>query len=98
MTKDSALGLLVDLGQPRDILALMGSLPGESFDGFLLECLKTSWFFVTQAHWLSIGGLLINLSVLHHKKVTSLLRSSLLMSTHFLVILLGKNLLWLYFI
>ena len=34
MTKDGALGLLADLGQPDDILALIGSLPGESFDGF----------------------------------------------------------------
>ena len=34
MTKDGALGLPADLGQPDDILALMGSLPDESFDGF----------------------------------------------------------------
>ena len=32
--KDGALGLLADLGQPDDVLALTGSLPGESFDGF----------------------------------------------------------------
>ena len=34
MTKDGALGLPADLGQLGDVLALMGSLPGESFDGF----------------------------------------------------------------
>jgi hypothetical protein len=34
MTKDDVLGLLVNLGQPGDVLALMGSLPGKSFDGF----------------------------------------------------------------
>ena len=33
-TKDGALGLPADLGQPDDVLALTGSLPGESFDGF----------------------------------------------------------------
>ena len=33
-TKDGALGLPTDLGQPGDVLALTGSLPGESFDGF----------------------------------------------------------------
>jgi hypothetical protein len=31
MTKDGALGLPVDLGKPGDVLALTGSLPGESF-------------------------------------------------------------------
>ena len=34
MTNDGALGLPADLGQPGDILALMRSLLGESFDGF----------------------------------------------------------------
>ena len=34
MTKDDALGLPADLGQPDNVLALTGSLPGESFDGF----------------------------------------------------------------
>ena len=34
MTKDGALGLPADLGQPDDVLALTGSLLGESFDGF----------------------------------------------------------------
>jgi hypothetical protein len=33
MTKDSALGSLADLGKPGDVLALMGPLLGESFDG-----------------------------------------------------------------
>jgi hypothetical protein len=32
-TKDGALGLPADLGQPGDVLALTGSLPGECFDG-----------------------------------------------------------------
>ena len=32
--KDDAFDLPADLGQPDDVLALMGSLPGESFDGF----------------------------------------------------------------
>jgi hypothetical protein len=41
-TKDGALGLPADIGQPDDVLALTGSLPGESFEG-----LKTSRFFVT---------------------------------------------------
>ena len=34
MTKDGAIALPADLGQPDDVLALTGSLPGESFDGF----------------------------------------------------------------
>jgi hypothetical protein len=34
MTKDGTLGLPADLGQPGDVLALTGSLPGESFDDF----------------------------------------------------------------
>jgi hypothetical protein len=42
----------------------------------LLVYLKTSWFFITQVRWLSIGGLLVNLFVLHCEKVTSSLRSS----------------------
>ena len=33
-TKDGALGLPANLGQPNDVLALMGSHPGESFDVF----------------------------------------------------------------
>ena len=33
-TKNGALGLPADLGQPDDVLALTGFLPGESFDGF----------------------------------------------------------------
>ena len=33
MTKDDALGLLADLGQPGDVFALTGSPPGEGFDG-----------------------------------------------------------------
>jgi hypothetical protein len=33
-TKDSVLGLPTDLGQPSDVLALTGSLPGKSFDDF----------------------------------------------------------------
>ena len=32
--KDDALGLPADLGQPDDVLAVTGSLPGESLDGF----------------------------------------------------------------
>ena len=32
-----ALGLPADLGQPDDVLALMGSLPGESFNGFFVS-------------------------------------------------------------
>jgi hypothetical protein len=34
MTKDGALGLPADLGQPGDVLTLTGSLPDESFDDF----------------------------------------------------------------
>jgi hypothetical protein len=34
MTKDDVLGLPANLGQPGDVLALTGSLPDESFDGF----------------------------------------------------------------
>jgi hypothetical protein len=33
MTKDGALGLLADLGQPNNVLALTESLPGVSFGG-----------------------------------------------------------------
>jgi len=32
MTKDGALGLLVDLGQPNNVLVLTRSLLDESFD------------------------------------------------------------------
>jgi hypothetical protein len=42
----------------------------------LLVCLKTSRFFVTQARWLSFSGLIVNIFVLHHERVISLLRSS----------------------
>ena len=34
MTNDDALGLPANLVQPGDVLALTGSLPDESFDGF----------------------------------------------------------------
>jgi hypothetical protein len=64
MTKDGALGLSADLGQPDDILALMGPSRARAPMVSLLYCLKTSPFFVTQAHWLSFGSLLVNLSVL----------------------------------
>jgi len=40
MTKDGALGLPADLGQPADALALTGSLWGESFDGFFASLPK----------------------------------------------------------
>jgi len=40
MTKDGALGLLANLGQPDDMLALTGSLPGESFDDFFASLPK----------------------------------------------------------
>ena len=40
MTKDGALGLPADLGQPDDVLALTGSLPDESFDGFFASLPK----------------------------------------------------------
>jgi len=33
-TKDGVVGLLVDLRQPANFLALMGFLSGETFDGF----------------------------------------------------------------
>ena len=39
-TKDGALGLPADLGQTGDVLALTGSLPGESFDGFFASLLE----------------------------------------------------------
>ena len=39
-TKDGALGLPADLGQPDNVLALTGSLPGESFDGFFASLPK----------------------------------------------------------
>jgi hypothetical protein len=47
MTKDDALGLSADLGQPGDILALTGSFWVRVLMGSLLVCLKTSWFFIT---------------------------------------------------
>ena len=40
MTKDGVLGLLADLGQPGDVLALTGSLPGESFGGSFASLLE----------------------------------------------------------
>jgi hypothetical protein len=39
-TNDDVLGLLANLGQPSDILALMGSLLDESFDGFFASLPK----------------------------------------------------------
>ena len=39
-TKDGTLGLPANLGQPGDVLALTGSLPGESFDGFFASLPK----------------------------------------------------------
>jgi hypothetical protein len=39
-TKDGTLGLPADLGQPVDVLALTGSLPGESFDCFFASLPK----------------------------------------------------------
>ena len=75
MTKDGVLGLLADLGQPDDVLAPRGPSWARASTVSLLVYLKTSQFFVTQARWLSFGGLLVNLSVLHHERVTSSLRS-----------------------
>ena len=40
MTKDDALGFPANLGQPGDVLALTGSLPGESFDSFFASLPK----------------------------------------------------------
>ena len=40
MTKDGALGLPVDVGQPDNVLALTGSLTAESFDGFFASLPK----------------------------------------------------------
>ena len=39
-TKDGTLGLLANLGQPDDVLALTRSLLGESFDGFFASLPK----------------------------------------------------------
>ena len=39
-TKDGALGLSANLGQPGDVLALTGSLLGESFDDFFASLPK----------------------------------------------------------
>jgi hypothetical protein len=36
-TKDGALSLSADLGQPGDVIASIGSLPGESFDSFFVS-------------------------------------------------------------
>ena len=40
MTKDGKLGLLANLGQPDDVLALTGSLLAENFDGFFASLLE----------------------------------------------------------
>lgn len=39
-TKNGALGLLANLGQPNNVLAPMGSLLGESFDGTFASLLE----------------------------------------------------------
>jgi hypothetical protein len=39
-TKDGALSLLANLGQPDDVLILTGSLPVKSFDGFFASLPK----------------------------------------------------------
>jgi hypothetical protein len=70
------LGLPANLGQPSDILALTPFRARVSVVS-LLVCLKTSRFFIMQVRWLSFGGLLVNLSVLHHERMTSSLRSSI---------------------
>jgi hypothetical protein len=40
MTKDGALGLTADLGQPGVVLAMTGSLPDESFSGSFASLLE----------------------------------------------------------
>ena len=74
-TKHCALGLPANLGQLANILALRGPSRVRASMVSLLVCLKTRRFFVKQVRWLSFGGLLVNLSVLHHERVTSLLCS-----------------------
>jgi hypothetical protein len=73
-TKDGVLGSSADLGQPGNVLALTGSLPGESFDDFFAS-LPEKWKLASSSShkcdWLSFGGLLVNLSVLHHERVIS---------------------------
>ena len=64
----------MDLGQPDDVLAPTGPARARASTISLLVCLKTSRFFVTPALWLSFGGLLVNLFVVH--RVTSSLRYS----------------------
>jgi hypothetical protein len=76
MTKDGALGLPADQGQPDNILAQTGPALVRASTVTLLVCLETSRFFVTQTRWLSFGRLLVNLFILHHESVTSSLRSS----------------------
>jgi hypothetical protein len=75
-TKDGALGLPTNLGQPAISLPWRGPSWVRALVVPLLVCLDTSRFFVMQARWLSFGGLLINLSVFHHVRVTFSLRSS----------------------
>jgi hypothetical protein len=73
-TKGGALSLPADLGQPTDVFALAGPSRARASTVSLLVCQKTSWFFDAQARWLSFGGLLVNLFVLHHERVASSLR------------------------
>jgi hypothetical protein len=72
MTNDGALS---DLRQPDD--ALPPRVPSQVRDLTipLLVCLETSCFSSRKHDWLPFGGLLVNLSMLHHVSVISLQRS-----------------------
>ena len=72
-TKDSALGLPIDLEQPDDALAPKGSLSSRAIapTTSLLVCSETSCSSSHKPDWLSFGGLLTNSIVLHYESVIS---------------------------
>jgi hypothetical protein len=71
MIKDGALGLMVDLGKPNNILALPRRGPSWARASMvhLLVCPKTSRSLSSKHNWLSFGGLPVNLIILHHERV-----------------------------
>jgi hypothetical protein len=69
MTKNDTLGLLADLGNLAMSLPPQGSSQVRALVAPLLVCPETNRSSSCKHDWLSFGGLLINMSVLHHVTV-----------------------------
>jgi hypothetical protein len=67
MIKDGVVGYPADLGQPNDIIASTGFLVDKCFDDHFASLSKTSHSLSCKPNWLSFGGFLINLSILHQQ-------------------------------